>query len=193
MIEDFFFYFKIGMEHVLELGALDHILFLVCLCVPLLLKDWQKTILLVSFFTVGHTLSLVLGAFGILSLDSKLVEFLIPFTILIAALVNIITAGKITDQRTKAVYSFAVVFGVIHGLAYYSDLKIVLYGTDKIVKIIEISLGVETAQLIIAFLLLLLSFVAQQLLRISKRDWILVISALAAGLILPMIAANKFW
>ena len=193
MLEDFFFYFRIGMEHVLELGALDHILFLVCLCIPLALKDWQKTILLVSFFTVGHTLSLLLGAFGVLTLNSKIVEFLIPFTILIAAIINIITAGKLTDQKAKVVYGFAVFFGIIHGLAYYGDLKMVLFGEGKLTKIIEISLGVEAAQLIIAFILLILAFVAQQVLKISKRDWIIVVSALAAGLIMPMIAENKFW
>lgn len=193
MIQDFFFYFKIGMGHVMEWGALDHIVFLICLCVPFLLKDWAKTMVLVTFFTLGHTLSLLLGAYDIVNLSVKFVEFLIPLTILIAAIVNIISGGKLATQNTKLLYVFAVFFGVIHGLAYYGDLKIVLVGGSKLLKIIEISIGVETAQLIIAFILLILGTLVQSFFRISKRDWILVLSSIALGLILPMVVENKFW
>lgn len=193
MLEDFFFYFRIGMEHVLEWGALDHILFLVCLCVPFIIKDWQKVLALVTFFTLGHTISLLLGAYGIVSLNSSFVEFLIPITIFLAALANIVTAGKITTQNNKLVYALSIFFGTIHGLAYYGDLKMVLGSEGKTLKILEISLGVETAQLIIAFIIITLGTIAQHVVNISKRDWVMVISAITLGLILPMIIENKFW
>ena len=193
MLEDFFFYFKIGMEHVLEWGALDHILFLICLCVPFILKDWQKVLALVTFFTLGHTISLLLGAYGVVSLKSSFVEFLIPITIFLAALANIFTAGKITSQNNKLVYGLSVFFGTVHGLAYYGDLKMVLGSEGKTLKILEISLGVETAQLIIALIIIILGTIMQHVITVTKRDWVMVVSAIALGLILPMIIENKFW
>ena len=193
MLEDFFFYFRIGMEHVLEWGALDHILFLICLCVPFVLKDWLKVLTLVTFFTLGHTVSLLLGAFGLVSLKTNFVEFLIPITIFIAALANIFTAGRITSQNKKLTYGLALFFGTIHGLAYYGDLKMVLGSEGKVLKILEISLGVETAQLIIAGFIIIVGTLMQYVVSVSKRDWVMVVSAVTLGLILPMIIENKFW
>lgn len=193
MIEDFFFYFKIGLEHVLTWGALDHILFLLCLCVPFMLKDWKKVLLLVTFFTLGHTISLLFGAYNVFSINRGVVEFLIPLTILFAGVFNIITAGKTAMSNEKMLYGVASFFGIIHGLAYYGDLKMVLGSEGKFLKIIEISVGVESAQLIVAGIILLLASLFQNIFNASKRDWVLVVSAIAVGLVLPMIVENKFW
>ncbi|NQY05844.1 MAG: HupE/UreJ family protein [Flavobacteriaceae bacterium] len=175
------------MGHVMEWGALDHILFLMCLCVPYVLKDWAKVIWLVTFFTLGHTISLLLGAYGIANFKREYVEFIIPITILIAALVNIISGGKVLNQNIKLVYGISVFFGIIHGLAYYGDLKMVLIGGNKLLRILEVSTGVETAQLIIAFIVLMLGSMFQNVLRVSKKDWVLVVSSIALGLVIPMI------
>ena len=94
MLENFWFNVEYGINHVLDINAYDHVLFLISLTVPYVFKDWKRVLILVSMFTLGHTLSLVLAAYGIVSVNAGLVEFLIPITILIVALYNVFTAGK---------------------------------------------------------------------------------------------------
>ena len=94
MLENFWFNVEYGMNHVLDINAYDHVLFLIVLTIPYVFKNWKRVLLLVSVFTLGHTLSLTLAAYGAVSVSSNLVEFLIPVTILVVALFNVFTAGK---------------------------------------------------------------------------------------------------
>ena len=99
-MSEFWLYFKLGLTHVLDFKAYDHLLFLMALAVPYVFKDWKRVLILVSMFTLGHTLSLVLAAYDVVSINGKLVEFLIPLTIFIVALYNVFTTGKkSTEQR----------------------------------------------------------------------------------------------
>ena len=93
-MSEFLTYFNIGLRHVLDINAYDHVLFLIALTVPYLFKDWKKIFLLVSIFTIGHTLALILSVYGIIAIKVNTVEFLIPITILITAVFNLLTAGK---------------------------------------------------------------------------------------------------
>ena len=92
MLDDFLFNLQYGIKHVIDINAYDHVLFLIVLTVPYMFKDWKRVLLLVSLFTLGHTLSLVLAAYDVVSVSGKLVEFLIPVTILVAALFNVFTS-----------------------------------------------------------------------------------------------------
>jgi len=92
-MNDFFFNVKYGLNHVLDINGYDHLLFLVLLAVPYIFKDWKRVLVLVSLFTLGHTLSLVLAAYDMVSVDEKLVEFLIPITIFVAAIYNVFTVA----------------------------------------------------------------------------------------------------
>ena len=194
MLENFWFNVEYGINHVLNINAYDHVLFLIALTVPYIFKDWKRVFLLVSVFTLGHTLSLVLAAYDIVRIDGQIIEFLIPVTILIVALFNVFTAGKGAQKEKIGVLFFSTLFfGLIHGLGFAREFHMLAGKTDnKFFLLIEFALGIEISQVIIVFTVLFLGFLAQTLFRFSKRDWIMVISAIVVGLVIPMILKSDF-
>jgi hypothetical protein len=189
MLENFWFNVKYGINHVLDLNGYDHILFLMVLTVPYLFKDWKRVLLLVSLFTLGHTLSLVLAAYDYVSVNGKLVEFLIPITILITALYNVFTAGKKDKGGKIGLLFFATLFfGLVHGLGFAREFKMFAGKSESILELlVEFGLGIEIAQVIIVFVVLFIGFLFQILFRFSRRDWVMVLSAVVVGLVIPMI------
>jgi len=194
MLENFWFNVEYGINHVLNINAYDHVLFLIALTVPYIFKDWKRVLLLVSIFTLGHTLSLVLAAYDLVRIDGQIIEFLIPVTILIVALFNVLTAGKGAQKEKIGVLFFSTLFfGLIHGLGFAREFHMLAGKTDnKFFLLIEFALGIEISQVIIVFTVLFLGFLAQTLFRLSKRDWIMVISAIVVGLVIPMILNSDF-
>jgi len=194
MLENFWFNVEYGINHVLNINAYDHVLFLIALTVPYMFKDWKRVLILVSVFTLGHTLSLVLAAYDIVRIDGQIIEFLIPVTILIVALFNVFTAGKGAQKEKIGVLFFSTLFfGLIHGLGFAREFHMLAGKTDnKFFLLIEFALGIEISQVIIVFTVLFLGFLAQTLFRLSKRDWIMVISAIVVGLVIPMIINSDF-
>lgn len=192
MLENFWFNVKYGINHVLDPNGYDHVLFLMVLAVPYLFKDWKRVLLLVSMFTLGHTLSLVLAAYGVVSVDGKLVEFLIPVTILITAVYNVFTAGKHDKGKQIGLLFFTTLFfGLIHGLGFAREFKMFAgQSQNKIELLIEFALGIEIAQIIIVFVVLFLGFLFQTIFRFSRRDWVIVLSAIVIGLVIPMIIGS---
>ncbi len=189
------FFLKEGLFHVLDWNAYDHILFLVALAVVYDFKNWKKLIWLISLFTIGHTLSLILAAYKIVSVDTKWIEFLIPVTIIITAVVNILYVKNTTKQvKTNTNLVFALFFGLIHGLGFSGYFKM-LIGTSesKFLPLLEFALGVEIAQIIVVLIILILGFIFQTLFRFSKRDYILIISSIVIGVVLPILKATIFW
>ena len=157
-------------------------------------KDWKRVLLLVSVFTLGHTLSLVLAAYSVVRVNAQIVEFLIPITILVVALFNVFTSGK-GAQREKVGVLFlsTLFFGLIHGLGFAREFQMLLGDSDsKLVLLLEFALGIELAQVIIVFLVLFLGYIVQTIFRFSKRDWIMVVSAIVVGLVIPMIINSDF-
>jgi hypothetical protein len=194
MLENFWFNVEYGINHVLDINAYDHVLFLIVLTVPYVFKDWKRVLLLVSMFTLGHTLSLVLAAYNVVSVNAAVVEFLIPITILVVALFNVFTSGK-GAQREKVGVLFlsTLFFGLIHGLGFAREFQMLLTDSDnKLVLLLEFALGIEIAQVIIVFVVLFIGYVVQTLFRFTKRDWIMVISAIVVGLVIPMILNSDF-
>ena len=195
-MSEFWIYFNIGLKHVLDINAYDHVLFLLALTVPYDFKDWKKILLLVSLFTLGHTLALLLSVFEIIFIKGNVVELLIPITILITALFNIITSGKSSKKESLTFVAFVTIFfGIIHGLGFSNYFKSILAGnaTDKLLPLLEFALGIETAQIIVVLVALLLFFVVQTLFRFSKRDWTLTMSAFIIGVVIPMIIQSEIW
>ena len=189
MLESFWFNVQYGINHVLDIKGYDHILFLMVLAVPYVFKDWKRVLLLVSMFTLGHTLSLVLAAYGIVSVNGNLVEFLIPVTILVVAIYNVFTAGK-KDRSTKVGLLFftTLFFGLVHGLGFAREFKMFAgQSENKLELLVEFVLGIEIAQVIIVFIVLFLGFLCQTIFRFSRRDWVMVLSAIVIGLVIPMI------
>ena len=196
MISELWIYFEKGLRHILNLSAYDHILFLIALTVPYAFKDWRRLLLLISIFTVGHTLSLMSTVFGVVFIKVNLVEFLIPITILIIAFFNLFTAGKSSKQDRISIIGFVTLFfGIIHGLSFAGYLKTIGGGSpqSKLLPLLEYSLGIEAAQIIVIFIVLILSYIVQTFFRFSKRDWTLVMSAFVIGVVLPMILSSNIW
>lgn len=188
-MDQFWFYFKLGLTHVLDIHAYDHILFLVALTVPYTFKDWKSILWLVTIFTIGHTLALVLSTYGVVSVSTALVEFLIPVTILTTAVFNIFRAGKgARKEQYGLVFFVTLFFGLIHGLGFSNYFHIVIAEEQsKLLPLAEFALGIEAAQVITVMLVLILSFIIQSVFRFNKRDWILVISSVVVGVVIPML------
>ncbi|WP_299333489.1 HupE/UreJ family protein [uncultured Psychroserpens sp.] len=193
MIDNVLSNFQDGVFHVLHLNAYDHILFLIVLVIAYLFNDWKRVLLLVTVFTIGHCISLALTTYDIIRVNVKLVEFLIPLTILVVALFNVFTAGKKSHGTKVGLLFFATLFfGLIHGLGFVGAFEQMISSSEsKLLALLEIGLGIEVGQLIVAFVVLFLSFLCQTIFRFSKRDWVMVISAIVVGFILPMLIHHE--
>lgn len=195
-MSEFWVYFQIGLHHVLDVHAYDHVLFLTALVIPFTVKDWRRILLSVTFFTLGHTTALLLSVYEIMTFKVNIVEFLIPITILITALFNLVTIRKTNRKESvNLVFLITLFFGVIHGLGFSNYFKTILGGAtnSKLVPLLEFALGIEAAQIAVVLVVLLLAYSMQTLFKLSKRDWILVGSAFVVGVVLPMILENEIW
>jgi hypothetical protein len=183
---DFGFYFKEGIYHITDYKGYDHILFVMALCLPYLLKDWKQILILVTAFTIGHSITLALSVFNKIIISSTWIEFLIPITILITALENL--SQKNTDQKhAKWRYVSALIFGLIHGMGFSNYLKSMLGKDESIVtQLLAFNIGLEAGQLLIVAVVVLISFIAIQIFNAKRREWTLFVSGGIFGLSLVM-------
>ena len=193
-MDDVILYIKMGLYHVLDFQAYDHILFLIALAVIFSFHQLKKVLWLITFFTIGHTLTLALSAYGILKIDVKIVEFLIPVTIFITGAVNIFNSGKLNEKKENINLAFALIFGLIHGLGFSNYFRMMIgKEEDKLMPLIEFALGIELSQVIIVLGILIVGSLVQSLGKVSKRDWILVCSSIVIGFVIPMMIERVFW
>lgn len=195
MIDSFLKFLELGLYHIVSFSSYDHILFLVVLSVPYVFKDWKRLLILVSFFTLGHTLSLLLGVYGIINLKVNVVEWLIPFTIILMALYNVFSAGKSSKHSNPVIIVCLVLFfGLIHGLGFANAfVSAVRSDESTLLSIIEFAFGLELGQFVIVFCVLFFGFLGQTIFRFSIRDWIMVLSAVVIGLMLPLILNSSLF
>lgn len=187
-MDNFKLFIELAFKHVLDWDAYDHILFFIVLAVIYNFKDWKKGLLLITFFTIGHTITLALSVYDVININSSLVEFLIPLTIFITAFVNVVTASKKNFHQSNINQIFALIFGLVHGLGLSGLLNMVLEETeDKFLPMVYFALGVEFAQIAVVVVILAAGFIALEVLKIKKRDWILVLSSIVMGIVLPML------
>ncbi len=185
-MQDFNVYFELGLAHILDLAGYDHILFVTALCCTYFLKDWRKVVILVTAFTIGHSLTLVLSVFDLINVDTALIEFLIPVTILITAFSNVVKKRK-TAKTDWLTYSYALFFGLIHGLGFSNYLQALLGRENSITgPLFAFNVGLELGQLAIVFIVLLVSFIFTSIFSVSKRDWTFFLSAAIFGIALVM-------
>ncbi|MDP5107020.1 MAG: HupE/UreJ family protein [Polaribacter sp.] len=193
-MDDFLLYFKMGLYHVLDFLAIDHILFLIVLAVVFSFKQWKKVLWLVTLFTIGHSTSLALAAFGILEIKLELIEFLIPLTIFITGVINVFTAKKTSKGKENLNLIFALFFGLIHGLGFSNYFKMMIgKEDDKILPLAEFALGIEAAQIIIVLSILSIGYLMQGLFKVNRRDWIIVLSSIVIGFSIQMMIDRVFW
>lgn len=195
-MSDFWIHFSSGLKHLCNLLAFNDIFFLIALTVPYELKSWKRILILVSLFTAGHTLALMLSVFNVIAIKVNIVAFIIQIIILITALYTIISSGK--SGKKDGITFIAIVtslFGIIHGCGFsnYFNSHITGKPTDKLLPLFESSLGFGVSQIILIILSLLLAYVVQTLVKLSKRDWILIVSSFVVGVVIPMIVRSEIW
>jgi hypothetical protein len=173
-MEEFKLYFGLGTDHILTWDALDHILFVTALCLRYLLKDWKKVVVLVTAFTIGHSTTLALSALGWQPFATRWIEFLIPLTIVATALNNLAQDTARIDRPSSLplIYFFALFFGLIHGLAY-ANTFLSLEGKEGLLPhLLAFNLGIEAAQLLVVAVILGISFIFVQLLKLRRQWWV---------------------
>ncbi len=176
-MDDFAFYFDLGWNHIISSDALDHQLFILALSAIYLVHDWKKIMILVTAFTIGHSLTLVLSTYDLITADTKWVEFLIPLSIVITALLNLIKTERHYGQyRTQ--YLLALSFGLIHGLGFANTIRFMLADAEAItVPLLSFNLGLEAGQLALVGTILLMSFLLVNTFKVRRKRWVWGLSA----------------
>jgi HupE / UreJ protein len=194
-MSEFGLYFELGMEHILDPKGYDHIMFVVALCALYAGKDWKKLLILVTAFTIGHSITLALATLRLINVNSNLIEFLIPITIFLTAFSNILSkSDRLGSSKIQTNYILALFFGLIHGMGFSNYLRAIL-GKDQsiITQLFAFNIGLEAGQIIIVAIYLVIVFIFVDIFRVNRRDWRIIISAAVAGIALTMIAEAKFW
>ena len=191
----FSLYFNLGLTHILDIRGYDHILFVVALCALYMLRDWRKVLILVTAFTIGHSITLALATFSILPVNADVIEFLIPVTIFVTAVSNILRGQKNFSQtKVQLNYVYALFFGLIHGMGFSNYLRGLLgREEDLIVPLLAFNLGLELGQVVIVAIVLVAASIFVSILNVSRRDWKIVLSSAIAGIALTLMMEVKFW
>ncbi|MEL7022639.1 MAG: HupE/UreJ family protein [Pseudomonadota bacterium] len=192
-MQSFPFFIKIGFEHISDLAGIDHILFLIALCAVYRLQQWKHVLILVTAFTIGHSITLALVSLGSLSIPSSLIEFLIPVTIVVVALNNVITQPTTTGKMTRN-YAMALFFGLIHGMGFSNYFRALLMDSGSVVMpLLGFNLGIELGQLLVVALIVGASYLCLNVVGVKQRDWTVFVSGGAFGLGLKMMADTWPW
>jgi hypothetical protein len=192
-MNDFVFYFKIGWEHIIDWSAVDHIFFIAALAAIYMLKDWKQVLILVTAFTIGHAITLVLSAKNIIQVNEKVVEFLIPCTIVITAVSNLFLKN-FTPKSIRINYFLALFFGLIHGLAFAQILKWMLAEDQSFwTAWLSFSVGLELGQVLVVLLILLLAQILVGFLKLSRHYWVIGVSAIVLALALQIAIERWPW
>jgi len=194
-MSEFGLYFELGLEHILDFRGYDHIMFVIALCAIYIARDWVKVLILVTAFTIGHSITLALATLQIISVDNDLIEFLIPLTIFLTAFSNLFMRTD-TIQRSKIQtnYILALFFGLIHGMGFSNYLRSLLGKDESIVtQLLAFNIGLEVGQIIIVGSFMVCSFILTGIFGVNRRDWKLIVSSAVMGISLIMIIEAKYW
>ena len=185
-MNDFLFYLKLGWEHIISYDALDHQLFVLALVVAYTFKDLKNVLILITAFTIGHSITLALSVLDIYRLPSNWVEFLIPLTIVITAVDNILLKNQ-TKSLMRINYFLALFFGLVHGLGFANTARMMMAKEQSIaVPLLGFNIGLELGQIVVVLAFLILSFIFTNFFRAAKRDWIMFVSSGIFALALKM-------
>lgn len=184
-------YFHEGWKHIISMDALDHQLFILVLAAIYTLKDWKQVLILVTAFTIGHSITLALSALNVFSVPRDWVEFLIPCTIVFTAVANVLHRN-FNPKSIRLNYFLALFFGLIHGLGFANTLRFMLAEGEGIAwPLLQFNLGLEAGQIIVVLLILLLAYLFVYIIKLNRRYWVSLLSA--AGFIVALkIAIERF-
>ena len=185
-LQDFLFYFKLGWEHIISADALDHQLFILALVAIYSYKNFKQVLILVTAFTIGHSLTLFLSVTDVIRFESKWVEFLIPCTIVFTSISNLFRTN-FSLKSVKINYYLALVFGLIHGMGFANSIRIMLAKDQNIGwSLFGFNVGLEAGQIFMVVVVLLITLLIFNYTKIRRRDWVLFISAAVFSLALKM-------
>lgn len=177
-MNDFVFYFRMGWDHIISLDATDHILFIAALSLVYTMANWKSVLVLVTAFTIGHALTLVLSVLDIVRFNDAWVEFLIPCTIMVTAAFNLFIRD-FSPRSLRVNYVLALVFGLIHGMGYANAIRFSLSREQHLGwSLFSFNLGLEIGQIFVVLLLLLLTWLFTRTTVISRKQWVMGLSAL---------------
>lgn len=185
-MQDFLFYLNLGWEHIISLDALDHQLFVLALIAIYSYNDWKKILVLVTAFTIGHSVTLALSILDVVRVPSAWVEFLIPLTIVLTSLGNILMKSKKQSQNNINYY-LALFFGLIHGMGFANTARVMIAKSQSIaLPLLGFNIGLEVGQIVIVLGILVLIFVLLNIFKVNKKDWVLFVSSGVFALSLKM-------
>ena len=192
---DFWFYCKLGIDHVLDWGAYDHVLFLSALTAPFTFKHWKRVVVLATLFTIAHCLSLLLSAYDIINVDVELIEFLIPLTILLTAVNNIVQVFMAQGKNNAYLLEFATTFfGIIHGFGFSNYFNMLMSEEEeKIVPLLGFASGIEISQLTVIFSILTLAFIMQSKFGMRRSVFTVLISSVIVLFTIPVLLNSWSW
>jgi hypothetical protein len=178
-MNDFAFYFDLGWKHIISTDALDHQLFIATLASVYLADNWKEVLILVTAFTIGHSLTLALSTYNVIQFSNKWVEFLIPVTILLTAIINF-SRKNFNPDSYRLQYFLALFFGLIHGLGFANTIRFMLAGNQSItIPLLGFNLGLEAGQVVVVAGMVVLSFLFVNKLRLHRKWWVWSLSAIA--------------
>jgi hypothetical protein len=186
-MSDFRFYFGLGWEHIMSWDALDHLLFITALATIYMLKDWKQVLILVTAFTIGHSLTLILSVLNLVRFPSNWVEFLIPCTIVITAVSNLFQK-KFTPKTIRINYFLALFFGLIHGLGFANTIRFALAKDQNIGwGLFGFNVGLEVGQIVVVATIIFAAQAILSVFSINRREWVIFLSAAIFSLSLQMV------
>tara|TARA_B100000575_G_scaffold165214_1_gene132051 strand:+ start:661 stop:1239 length:579 start_codon:yes stop_codon:yes gene_type:complete len=186
-------WFMVGFDHILNAQALDHILFVLALVVVYKPNMIKQIVILITAFTIGHSITLILSALDIINYSQEVIEFAIPLTIVITSLNNILNRKKIITKAMGTNYIIALIFGLIHGLGFANYLKALLFQDNIILELFSFNVGIEAAQLIVVFIFSIISFVGSNYIFKKRENWVFFVSSAIFGVSLMLTLNAKFW
>lgn len=196
-MDEFLIYGRLGFDHITDPRGYDHILFVVALCAVYALSQWRRVLILVTAFTIGHSITLALATLQLIQYSTNLVELLIPITILITAITNFFYKTPPTEQAALEVknsplrYGLALLFGLIHGMGFSNYLRSLLGHETSIIKpLLAFNVGLELGQLVIVSLILGLAYLTVNRFGVRRHNWNLIVSGIVAGMAISLILAR---
>ena len=187
-MNDLFIFTHLGFRHIMDMNGSDHMLFILALVIRYMAADWKKILILVTSFTIGHSITLVLSTLEWIYFPMYLIELLIPITILFTALSNLFVKDFSFSAKYHIIYYLALFFGLIHGLGFSNYLKSLLGKEESIIlPLFSFNLGLELGQLLIVGCILVFAFMLVNRFKIDRKSYIRIGSFITIGLSLIMI------
>ena len=194
-MSEFSLYFGLGLDHILDINGYDHIMFVIALSSLYRPESWRQILIMVTAFTLGHSVTLALATLKVISFDSSIIEFLIPVTIVFTCFSNlVVSADKVSRKKVTLNAFYASFFGLIHGMGFSNYLRSLLGQEESIVMpLFAFNIGLEVGQIIIVAIFLIVSFIFVSIIGVVHRDWKMIISSMVAGIGITLMWGAVYW